>query len=218
MSAWRRAAARARRPCASSGSVAASRVRDVSFEAYRGRDPGRRGAHGVRPDGNDAGDLRRRSARSRGGLSARPRASPPAFASPSDAVRQGIALLTEDRKEQGLFLSLPVRANISITRLRRAEPARLDRFRAGAAGRPRSTSIRWASSAGPSSRRPGSSAAAISRRSSSPSGCSGTAISSFSTSRRGGSTSGPSSRSTGCSATSRPGARRSSSSPRTSRN
>jgi ribose transport system ATP-binding protein len=36
---------------------------------------------------------------------------------PSDAVRQGIALLTEDRKEQGLFLSLPVRANISITRL-----------------------------------------------------------------------------------------------------
>ncbi len=36
---------------------------------------------------------------------------------PSDAVRNRIALLTEDRKEQGLFLTLPVRANISITRL-----------------------------------------------------------------------------------------------------
>jgi ribose transport system ATP-binding protein len=38
---------------------------------------------------------------------------------PSDAVRQGIALLTEDRKEQGLFLSLAVRANVSIARLGR---------------------------------------------------------------------------------------------------
>ncbi len=36
---------------------------------------------------------------------------------PSDAVRNRIALLTEDRKEQGLFLPLPVRANISISRL-----------------------------------------------------------------------------------------------------
>jgi ribose transport system ATP-binding protein len=37
---------------------------------------------------------------------------------PSDAVRNRIALLTEDRKEQGLFLTLAVRANISISRLR----------------------------------------------------------------------------------------------------
>jgi len=37
---------------------------------------------------------------------------------PRDAVRHGIALLTEDRKEQGLFLPLPVRTNISLTRLR----------------------------------------------------------------------------------------------------
>jgi ribose transport system ATP-binding protein len=36
---------------------------------------------------------------------------------PSDAVRNRIALLTEDRKEQGLFLPLTVRANISIARL-----------------------------------------------------------------------------------------------------
>ena len=37
---------------------------------------------------------------------------------PSDAVRNRVALLTEDRKEQGLFLTLTVRANISISRLR----------------------------------------------------------------------------------------------------
>jgi len=36
---------------------------------------------------------------------------------PRDAVRNGIAFLTEDRKEQGLLLQLPVRVNISLTRL-----------------------------------------------------------------------------------------------------
>jgi ribose transport system ATP-binding protein len=36
---------------------------------------------------------------------------------PSDAVRNGIAFLTEDRKEQGLLLPLSVRVNISLTRL-----------------------------------------------------------------------------------------------------
>ena len=35
-----------------------------------------------------------------------------------DAVRRGLALLTEDRKEQGLLLPRPVRENISLTRLR----------------------------------------------------------------------------------------------------
>ncbi|MBN2313857.1 MAG: sugar ABC transporter ATP-binding protein [Sedimentisphaerales bacterium] len=37
--------------------------------------------------------------------------------SPRDAVRNGIALLTEDRKEQGLLLPLAVRENISLIRL-----------------------------------------------------------------------------------------------------
>jgi len=37
--------------------------------------------------------------------------------SPKDAVRHGIALLTEDRKEQGLLLPLSVRENISLSRL-----------------------------------------------------------------------------------------------------
>lgn len=44
-------------------------------------------------------------------------AQPARIRKPGDAVRRRIALLTEDRKEQGLFLALPVRANISITRL-----------------------------------------------------------------------------------------------------
>jgi ribose transport system ATP-binding protein len=37
---------------------------------------------------------------------------------PRDAVEAGIALLTEDRKEQGLLLPLPVRANITLARLK----------------------------------------------------------------------------------------------------
>jgi len=37
--------------------------------------------------------------------------------SPRDAVRSGIAFLTEDRKGQGLLLSLTVRKNISLMRL-----------------------------------------------------------------------------------------------------
>jgi len=36
----------------------------------------------------------------------------------SDAVRNGIAFLTENRKEQGLFLRLPVRINTTITTLK----------------------------------------------------------------------------------------------------
>ncbi len=39
--------------------------------------------------------------------------------SPRDAVRNGIAMLTEDRKAEGLVLSLPVRANIALTVLDR---------------------------------------------------------------------------------------------------
>jgi ribose transport system ATP-binding protein len=38
--------------------------------------------------------------------------------SPRDAVRQGLALLTEDRKEQGLFLPLAIRINVTLPRLR----------------------------------------------------------------------------------------------------
>ena len=43
---------------------------------------------------------------------------PVVIRSPRDAVRNGIALLTEDRKEQGLLLSMPVRVNITLMCLR----------------------------------------------------------------------------------------------------
>jgi ribose transport system ATP-binding protein len=42
---------------------------------------------------------------------------PARIRSPRDAVRQGLALLTEDRKGQGLLLPLPVRVNITLSRL-----------------------------------------------------------------------------------------------------
>jgi len=47
------------------------------------------------------------------------RPSPTRIREPRDAVRQGIALLTEDRKSQGLLLPLSVRTNITLTGLNR---------------------------------------------------------------------------------------------------
>jgi len=44
---------------------------------------------------------------------------------PRDAVRQGICLLTEDRKAQGLILDLPVAANVTLTNLDRVSRAGL---------------------------------------------------------------------------------------------
>lgn len=42
---------------------------------------------------------------------------PVVIKSPVDAIRQGIGLLTEDRKHQGLFLGLSIQDNITITNL-----------------------------------------------------------------------------------------------------
>jgi ribose transport system ATP-binding protein len=39
------------------------------------------------------------------------------FESPREALREGLALVTEDRKEQGLLLPLAVRANLTLNRL-----------------------------------------------------------------------------------------------------
>ena len=44
---------------------------------------------------------------------------PLAIRSPRDAIRAGICLLTEDRKAQGLFLSLGIRENLTINALHR---------------------------------------------------------------------------------------------------
>jgi len=43
---------------------------------------------------------------------------PAPISSPSDAVRRGMAMLTEDRKEQGLFLPMSVRENATLSNLR----------------------------------------------------------------------------------------------------
>jgi inositol transport system ATP-binding protein len=64
-----------------------------------------------------------------------------AIRSPADAIRAGIGLVPEDRKQQALFLALAVRSNISLTALgglvrwgalvdERAELDLVDRFRA----------------------------------------------------------------------------------------
>lgn len=91
-------------------------VRQVSFDLHRGEILGLAGLVGcgrtetVRAifgaDRPESGEIF---------LAGRP--EPARIRSPKDAVRQGIALLTEDRKEQGLLLSLSLRVNITLTRL-----------------------------------------------------------------------------------------------------
>ena len=98
------------------GLRAGPKVRDVSFEAYRGEILGVAGLMGsgrtetmrlvFGADPLEAGSIYLHGSD-----------RPSTIRRPSDAVRLGIALLTEDRKEQGLFLPLPIRANISITHL-----------------------------------------------------------------------------------------------------
>jgi ribose transport system ATP-binding protein len=99
------------------GLTRGDRVRDVSFEAYRGEILGVAGLMGSgRTETMRAifgADLPQS-----GAVYLHGSGEPARIRKPSDAVRNGIALLTEDRKEQGLFLSLAVRTNVSITRLR----------------------------------------------------------------------------------------------------
>jgi len=93
------------------------KVRDVCFEVHRGEILGVAGLMGsgrtetmraiFGADLADSGDIFL-------GRSSRPAK----IRSPRDAVRSGIALLTEDRKEQGLLAGLTVRANITLTRLK----------------------------------------------------------------------------------------------------
>ncbi len=98
------------------GLRAGSKVRDVSFEAYRGEILGVAGLMGsgrtetmrlvFGADPLEAGSIYLDGSD-----------KPSTIRRPSDAVRLGIALLTEDRKEQGVFLPLPIRANISFAHL-----------------------------------------------------------------------------------------------------
>ena len=93
-------------------------VKDVSFEARRGEILGFAGLMGsgrtetmraiFGADRRDAGEVFLHGS-----------SIPMRIRSPREAVRHGLALLTENRKEQGLFLPLPVRANITLMCLRR---------------------------------------------------------------------------------------------------
>ena len=93
------------------------KVRDVSFEVRRGEILGVAGLMGsgrtetmravFGADRPDSGKIYLYGA-----------SKPLEIRTPRDAVRNGIALLTEDRKEQGLLPGLAVRVNISLTRLR----------------------------------------------------------------------------------------------------
>jgi len=93
------------------------KVRDVSFEVCCGEILGVAGLMGSgRTETMRAvfGADRRDSGEIYLGGSTRPAA----IRSPRQAVRKGIAFLTEDRKGQGLLGDMDVRANISLTRLR----------------------------------------------------------------------------------------------------
>jgi ABC-type sugar transport system ATPase subunit len=91
------------------------RVTDVSFEVRRGEVLGMFGLVGSgRTDIAHALFGITRPVRGRILLDGR-EASP---ASPADALARGIAYLPEDRKAQGLFLRLPVRAELSVAILR----------------------------------------------------------------------------------------------------
>ena len=95
---------------------------DVSLSGAPRRDPGHRRAGRRRPHRDGAGDLRRRPVRSRHAFCVD--GKPVDIRSPRDAIRHGIGLVPEDRKQQALFLSL-------------ADPHQLSAW-------PRSTSIsRW---------------------------------------------------------------------------
>ena len=93
-------------------------VRDVIFEARRGEILGFAGLMGSgRTETMRA--IFGADRRAAGDIFLHGSAEPARLASPRDAVRHGLALLTENRKEQGLFLPLPIRANITLMALRR---------------------------------------------------------------------------------------------------
>ncbi|WP_277186333.1 sugar ABC transporter ATP-binding protein [Caballeronia sp. BR00000012568055] len=101
------------------GMTRANVVRDVSFEVRTGEIFGVSGLIGAgRTElmrliyGADRADAGTVSVAHHGGA-----LKPVSVQSPSDAVENGIALITEDRKGEGLLLSLPIAANVSLGNL-----------------------------------------------------------------------------------------------------
>jgi ribose transport system ATP-binding protein len=114
------------RPAATPGAIAlrveglsGPRYQDVSFEVRSGEILGLAGLMGAgRTEVLRAvfGADRTTSGR----VFVGPETTPARIASPADAVRMGLALVTEDRRTQGLLLPLAVRANVTLGSLRRA--------------------------------------------------------------------------------------------------
>ena len=106
------------------------------------------------------------------------------FATPAEAVRRGVAMLTEDRKGDGLVLDLSVLDNVGLASFAALLAARGHRRPAArpAWSAPSSTSCRSGRATPPG--RCGSSPAATSRRWCSPSGCWSRAPSSSSSTSR----------------------------------
>jgi ribose transport system ATP-binding protein len=103
--------------------LAGARYRDMSFEVRRGEILGLAGLMGA----GRTEVLRAVFGADRptsGHVFVGPGAAAPArIASPADATRLGLALLTEDRKTQGLLLPMSVRANVTLGSLRRVAGA-----------------------------------------------------------------------------------------------
>jgi ribose transport system ATP-binding protein len=112
----------------------------VSFEIHRGEIVGLAGLMGSGRTETLRAIFGADELRS-GRLYLRGRSGPARINSPADAVRHGIALVPEDRKTQGLLLSLSVRANITLgvlpdvaDRLGRISFAREERLATAIAG------------------------------------------------------------------------------------
>jgi ribose transport system ATP-binding protein len=114
------------RPAAVPGEVAlrveglsGPRYRDVSFDVRKGEVLGLAGLMGAGRTEVLRGVFGADPAAS-GRVFVGPGAVPARIASPTDAVRMGLALLPEDRKTQGLLLPSSVRANVTLGSLHRA--------------------------------------------------------------------------------------------------
>jgi ribose transport system ATP-binding protein len=99
--------------------LSGARFRDVTFEVRKGEILGLAGLMGAgRTEVLRAVFGADRAASGR--VFVGPGSTPARIAGPSDAVRLGLALLTEDRKTQGLLLPSSVRANVTLGSLSRA--------------------------------------------------------------------------------------------------